>query len=260
MLSHVRGFIFDIDGVLHVAMRPIPGAPKFFRALRDRDIPYQMLTNTTISTRATLAARLEAMGFDIPGELILTVSSATADYVAQTFPGQPCFLLATGDTADEFRAGGIDLVDIDAEPDAPVIVIGGAEDELTFARLNHVYRLLLRGSTLIGMHRNTAWMTDKGMTLDSGPFISALEQATGVEATIVGKPSLPIFRQAIAAIGLEPSDLAMVGDDAHNDLVPAKSLGMTTILVRSGKPVGPAEEALADITVDSVAEIASLLR
>jgi HAD superfamily hydrolase (TIGR01458 family) len=259
MLDHVRGFIFDIDGVLHVAMRPIPGAPEFFRALRDRGTPHRFLTNSTIATRATLASRLAAIGFAIPDELILTASRATADYVARTFPGESCFLLATGDTADEFRAAGVELVDVDAEPDAQVIVIGGAEDELTFSRLNHVYRLLLRGSTLIGMHRNTAWMTERGMTLDSGPFITALEQAAGAEAIIVGKPSLPIFRQSIAALGLHPHELAMVGDDAHNDLVPAKSLGLTTILVRSGKPVGPVEEELADVTVDTVADIAGLL-
>ena len=153
----------------------------------------------------------------------------------------------------------MELVDVDAKPEAKVIVIGGAEDELTFARLDHVYRLLLGGAKLVGMHRNTAWMTEKGMTLDSGPFISALEQAAGVEATIVGKPSLPIFQQAIEALGIPAAELAMVGDDARNDLVPAKSLGMTTILVRTGKPVGPAEEALADITLDSVIAIAGLL-
>lgn len=259
MLTGVRGFIFDIDGVLHVAMKPIPGAPEFFSALRDRSVPFRFLTNSTTSTRATLAKRLGEIGFEVPEELILTASRATAEYIAAVFPGQPCYLLATGDTADEFSDAGVDLVDVDAEPEAPVIVIGGAEDELTFARLNHVYRLLLRGSRLIGMHRNTAWMTAQGMTLDSGPFISALEAATGVTATIVGKPSLPIFRQSIEALGIPANHLAMVGDDAHNDLVPARELGLTTILVRTGKPVGPAEEALADITVDSVVDIARLL-
>ena len=116
MLSHVRGLIFDIDGVLHVAMRPIPRAPEFFRALRDRGMPYRMLTNSTVSTRATLATRLGAMGFDIPEDLILTASRATSEYVAENFPGQACFLLATGDTADEFRDAGGELVDIDSEP------------------------------------------------------------------------------------------------------------------------------------------------
>jgi HAD superfamily hydrolase (TIGR01458 family) len=251
-LADVRGFIFDFDGVFQVAMQPVPGAGDLLRDFQKRKIPYRMLTNTTVSTRSTLAARLRRIGIPADEDLIMTASLATAGYVARRFPGQSCYLLATGDTADEFRAAGIPLVDLDAEPDANVVVIGGAEHELTYARLDHVYRLLLGGAKLVAMHRNTAWRTEKGMQLDSGPFIRALEQAAGVRATLVGKPSLPIFRQTIRALGLPARHLAMVGDDARNDLLPAKRLGMTTVLVRTGKTVGPDEEAMVDVVVDSV--------
>ena len=47
----------------------------------------------------------------------------------------------------------------------------------------------------------------------------------------------------------------MIGDDAYNDLRPATRLGMRTVLVRTGKPVGPAEAALADVVVDSIAAL-----
>jgi phosphoglycolate phosphatase-like HAD superfamily hydrolase len=47
----------------------------------------------------------------------------------------------------------------------------------------------------------------------------------------------------------------MVGDDARNDLAPARRLGLVGVLVRTGKPVGPAEEAQADVVVDSVADL-----
>jgi len=116
MLKDVRGFIFDIDGVLHITMRPIPGAPEFFGALRERGVPHRFLTNSTIATCATLARRLQSMGFGIPEESILTASRATAEYVAAHFPGQPCYLLATGDTVDEFRDAGVELVDVVEEP------------------------------------------------------------------------------------------------------------------------------------------------
>jgi ribonucleotide monophosphatase NagD (HAD superfamily) len=105
------------------------------------------------------------------------------------------------------------------------------------------------------MHRNIAWKTAKGMQLDSGPFVRALELAAGVRATVIGKPALPYFRQAIRELNLPSSFLAMIGDDARNDLVPAHRLGLTTILVRSGKPVGLTEEALTDVTVDTVADL-----
>ena len=136
-----------------------------------------------------------------------------------------------------------------------MVVIGGAEDELTYARLNHAYRLLLGGAKLVAMHRNTAWRTARR----HGPRQWSLHRrpgrAAGVRATVIGKPSAAFFRQAIHDIGLPASDLAMVGDDARNDLAPARRLGMTGILVRTGKPVGPAEESQADLVVASIAAL-----
>jgi HAD superfamily hydrolase (TIGR01458 family) len=251
----IRGFLFDVDGVLHVGRQAIPGAAEVLNVLAAREIPHLLLTNTTTASRATLAARLREMGLPVSMESLLTAPLATASYVARRFPGESCYLLSKGDAIDDFRAAGIDVVGPDDAPDAGVVVIGGAEDELTYARLNHAYRLLLRGAKLVAMHRNTAWRTEEGMSLDSGPFITALASAAGVRATVIGKPAAAFFRQAIRQIGLPKERLAMVGDDATNDLAPAKRLGMTTILVRTGKPVGPAEEALADLTLDSVADL-----
>jgi phosphoglycolate phosphatase-like HAD superfamily hydrolase len=51
----------------------------------------------------------------------------------------------------------------------------------------------------------------------------------------------------------------MVGDDARNDLAPARRLGLLGVLVRTGKPVGPVEEAQADVVIDSVAELRGLI-
>jgi HAD superfamily hydrolase (TIGR01458 family) len=254
-LAHIHGLLFDVDGVLHVGTRPVPGAAEALETLIAWGIPFRLLTNTTTASRVTLAAKLRATGLPVSEEILLTAPVATAAYVARRFPGTPCYLLSKGDAIAEFRAAGVDVVGPDGAPDAGVVVIGGAEDELTYARLNHAYRLLLDGAKLVAMHRNTSWRTDEGMTLDSGPFITALASAAGVRPTVIGKPSAGIFRQAMREIGLPARELAMVGDDARNDVAPARRLGMSGILVRSGKPVGPAEEAQADLVLDSIADL-----
>ncbi len=254
-LTGIRGAIFDVDGVLHVSMAAIPGAAELLTELNEKRFPYRLLTNTTTASRATLAANLRAIGMPIVEDHLITTPVATAAYVQRRFPGVPCYLLVKGDGADDFHAADVQIVGPDGEPDAGVVVIGGAEDELTYARLDHAYRLLLNGAKLITMHRNTAWKTSKGMQLDSGPFVRALELAAGVRATVIGKPALTYFRHAIRELNLPAASLAMIGDDARNDLVPAHRLGLTTILVRSGKPVGPTDVALADMTVDSVANL-----
>jgi HAD superfamily hydrolase (TIGR01458 family) len=254
-----RGFLFDVDGVLRIDDRPLPGAAELLRLLQARSVPFRLLTNSTTACRATLAARMRAIGFPIGEEAILSATVATAAHLRRRYPGVPCYLLTKGDAIADFHAAGVPVVGPDGQPEAGVVIIGGAEDELTYARLNHAYRLLLGGAKLVAMHRNTSWRKAEGMALDSGPFVAALERAAGVRATTIGKPALPFFRQAIADIGLPAAALAMVGDDVRNDLAPARKLGLTGVLVRTGKPVGPAEEALADLTLDSVADLAALI-
>jgi HAD superfamily hydrolase (TIGR01458 family) len=254
-LNSISGFLIDVDGVLRIGGQTIPGAPEALAWLRGEGIPFRLLTNSTVSSRASLAASLNATGFPVAEAEIFTAAYATAAYVGERFRGVPCYLLTTGDADADFRAAGIDLVGPDGAPDAGVVVIGGAEHELTYARLNHVYRLLLNGAKLIAMHRNVAWRTEEGMTLDSGPFIEAIGKAAGARITTIGKPSPAFFRQAIRDIVLPAGRLAMIGDDARNDIAPAQRLGMTGILVRSGKPVTVADEAAARVTLDSLADL-----
>lgn len=256
----VSGLLIDVDGVLRIGGRVIPGAPEALAWLRAQGIPFRLLTNSTVSSRATLAASLRDHGFPVEAPETFTAAYATAEYVAARWPGVPCFLLTTGDASADFHAAGVDLVGPDGTPDAGVVVIGGAEHELTYARLNHAYRLLLGGAKLIAMHRNVAWRTEAGMTLDSGPFIEAIARAARARIITIGKPSMPFFRQAMRSIALPALSLAMIGDDARNDIAPAQRLGMTGILVRSGKPVTAADEAAADVTLDSVADLAAWMQ
>ena len=67
------------------------------------------------------------------------------------------------------------------------------------------------------------------------------------------KPDPRAFEAAAEALGLKPADCAMVGDRIDNDIVPAKALGMATILLRGGRhrrqrPRSPVEEPDAVVT------------
>jgi len=67
------------------------------------------------------------------------------------------------------------------------------------------------------------------------------------------KPDPRAFTAAAEALGLAPSACVMVGDRIDNDIVPAKVLGMATILFRSGRhrrqrPRSPVEEPDAVVT------------
>jgi ribonucleotide monophosphatase NagD (HAD superfamily) len=85
------------------------------------------------------------------------------------------------------------------------------------------------------MQKNRYWRTGEGLTLDAGPFVAALEYATGREATVSGKPSAAFFTGAADSMGLALSDVVVVGDDLASDVRGAIAAGARGALVRTGK-------------------------
>ena len=230
----IDGLLLDIDGVLAVSWEALPGSVDALQRLRDADVPFRLITNTTTKTRADLAATLRDAGFDVSDEEIVTAVVATAEHLRVAHPGARVFVLSDGDaTAD---LAGIDLTDVD---DAEVIVIGGACDDFTYATLNKIFRRLMDGAALVGMHRNLFWKTAEGWELDGGAYLAGLEEAADIRATICGKPEKAYFDAGLAMLGVTADRAAMVGDDIVNDIIGAQAAGLTGILVRTGKyPTG----------------------
>lgn len=255
-LADVAGVLFDVDGVLRNASQAVPGAAEVIRTLNDRSVDYCLLTNNSTHSRASLLRELRGIGLEVDEDRLFNAATATASWVARNHPAKRCLVLVAPDAITAFEAAGVEVVGDDDAEHAEVVVMGGAGDHFRYDRLNAAFRALRNGAQFIAVHRNIAWVTDSGLTLDSGPFIAALEQATGARATVVGKPSVPFFQVAIDRIGQPPSRLLMVGDDVDADIAPARALGMKTALVRTGKPI-PADPPSDDrsITIDSVASL-----
>lgn len=227
--SPVRGVLLDVDGVLHVSMQPLAGAAETLNWLSQHGYPICLVTNTTTLARATLAQRLQRIGLPIKEEQLVTAPVATASYIRQHYPGKNCWLLSKGDTAVDFA--GIPLV----EDQADIVVIGGAEELLSYETMNRAFRVLMDGAALLAMHKNMYWQTSTGLQLDSGPYVYALELATGKPAIVLGKPERPFFVQALGLLGIQAHEALMVGDDIENDIGGAQRAGIRGVLVTTGK-------------------------
>jgi HAD superfamily hydrolase (TIGR01458 family) len=252
----IQGVFLDIDGVLTVSWEPLPGSVDTIAWLRRSGVPFLLLTNTTTPGRRGLAELLGAGGFDISPEEIVTAAVATAAYLRTEHPGAKCFLLGDPDLGNDFD--GVEFV----EERADVVVVAGADDAFTWANLNKALQMLRSGASLVAMHRNMTWMTADGLKLDAGAFLLGLEQAAGVHATVVGKPNADFFGQALKMVQLGPQSVAMVGDDVENDVLASQRLGLTGVLVRTGKfDAEQLQEALEapDHVIDSVADLPPLL-
>ena len=246
-LSGVRALLLDLDGVIVLKGALIDGAREALAELDRRAIPYRIVTNTSLVSRASLSRWGDRLGAPIAADRIMSALSASAAYTRQQHPGGPLFVMASTDALTEFAGQRLLTGE---EADAPgaraaAVVIGDAPEAVTFDNLNRAFRLVRGGAELIGMHRNPWWLTPDGPTLDSGAMVTGLEFATERPARILGKPAAAFFREATAELAatvraadgsrLVRRDVAMVGDDLRSDIQAARRLGIRAVLVLTGK-------------------------
>lgn len=252
-----KGLLLDIDGVLIVSWQALPGAVEAFAALREAGVPMRLITNTTSRTRAGITSALQEAGFPVETEEVITVAAAAAAYVQEHHPGARCLLLNRGDLGTDLD--GLTLVPPGTPPtEVDVVLVGGAGPEFTYTALNHALACLVEGAALVALHRNLVWKTSAGLELDAGAFVVGLERAAGTAAVVIGKPAPAMFATGVAALGLDPANVAMVGDDLVSDVRGAMAAGLTGIQVRTGKfreaqlrDGGPAP----DVVLDSFADL-----
>jgi HAD superfamily hydrolase (TIGR01458 family) len=228
----VRGVICDIGGVLQLGATLLPGAAAAVQRLRAACLPLRFLTNTTRRTRRAVVEELARAGLELSVEEVLSSPLATRRYL-EAHNLHP-FLLVHPGVEEE-------LADLAGEP-PDAVVVGDAGEAFTYARLNRAFRLLLDGAPLLAMARNRYFQEPDGPSLDAGPFIAALEEAAGVQAVLLGKPSPALFLEAARSLGLPPGEVLMVGDDVESDVNGALAAGLRAVLVRTGK-YRPGDEA-----------------
>jgi HAD superfamily hydrolase (TIGR01458 family) len=143
------------------------------------------------------------------------------------------------------------------------VIIGDLGPAFGYDVLNHAFRQVMNGAELIALQKNRYWKRVDGLSLDVGPFVAAIEYATGRDAYVVGKPAKGFFDQVLASVGVDASAAAMVGDDIESDIAGALRAGLAAILVRTGKyREDRARESGIQPTrvVDSIADVPTLLR
>jgi HAD superfamily hydrolase (TIGR01458 family) len=267
-----KAVLVDLSGTIHIGKEAIPGAIQACRRLLSSGLKVLFLTNTSKISSTALLNQLRCMGFDesvIPESIdgrptIMTSVGATREYIIQN--GLRPYCLVEDDLIEQ------DFHGISME-DPNCVLVGLAPSKFTYEKINEAYRLLmkLRSSPqssseslhLIAIHRAMHYKdSDHELSLGPGGFISILEQTSGCNAHVVGKPSREFFQAALSSLEItNPKDAVMVGDDVIGDVKGALDAGLGgSILVKTGKYVigdenGEKTEGVQPtITLDSIVE------
>jgi HAD superfamily hydrolase (TIGR01458 family) len=230
------GYLLDLDGTLYQEGAAIPGAVDALTRLRRRGTPFRLVTNTTSRSRGMLVDRLAGYGFAVRTGEIFTATLAGVEVLQgggyrTIAPFVPAGALE--DMRDLTLSGGTSGSPARRPTDA--IVVGDLGEAWTFDLMQEAFEDLLGGAALVALSRDRYWRSGHRLTLDVGPFVTALEYASGKPATVAGKPSPAFFAAAVASLGIEASSVVMVGDDLWSDVEGAQRAGLRGWLVRTGK-------------------------
>ena len=228
-------YLLDLDGTLYAGGAPIPGAPETLDRLRREGTPFRLVTNTTSRSRAHLVERLRGYGFQVEPEEIFSAALAGAALAREAgyrtlAPYLPAPALE--DLAGFDLVGGI----TGRAGRADAVLLGDLGEGWTYALLQEAFEHVMAGAAIVALSRDRYWRRDDRLALDAGPFVRALEYATGRDATVAGKPSPAFYAAALRGLELAPTrQAAMVGDDLWSDVEGAQIAGLQGWLVRTGK-------------------------
>ncbi len=247
----------DMDGVLVREEYPIPGAEAFIGRLRERQIPFLVLTNNSIYTRRDLAARLRTSGIDVPEESIWTSALATARFLEDQRPGGTAYVIGEAGLTTALHSAGYILTER-----SPDYVVLGETRTYSFERITQAIRLVDEGARFIATNPDATGPSVDGPLPATGSVAALISRATGVTPYFVGKPNPLMMRSALNAIGAHSETTAMIGDRMDTDIVAGLEAGVETVLVLTGSTPREHVERFpyrASRIVDSVGDLLSEL-
>lgn len=241
--KNIRALIIDMDGVLWHGTQAIPGLVEFFKTLNELDIRYILATNNASLTPEQYVTKLASMGVTVTQKQILTSGMATALYLSERLNPKETRVFVVGEEGATqplldlgFTLTGLYEVDNSDKPEqkGADIVVCGKDETITWAKLATATLNIRAGATFIGTNADTTLPTEHGVTHGNGAILAALEVATGVSPTIIGKPEPIIYQQALALLGISPDETIALGDRLETDILGAVRTGIRSIMVLTG--------------------------
>ena len=190
----------------------------------------------------------------------MTSAAATARFLAgrAELRGRPVFVIGSPAFHREIADVGFELVPATEARRADLVVVGG-HSGFDFAELRAATRAVAAGAQLFGAGRDSFVPTADGPEPATGAILAAVEAASGVTASVVGKPEPYMFEIAREALA-ECERVAVVGDNLTSDIAGAKRAGLYAILVLTGATTPAdvdASETRPDLVLASLEELAT---
>ncbi len=245
-------WLLDLDGVVWLSGRGIPGSADAIERLRNSGRPVVFFTNNSSPTVADHLAALAAAGVTATAEQILTSSQAAASLLG---PGVRASVIGGPGVVEALEDRGIEVVPATSSPDAVVV---GRTTELSYDDLAAAATAIRNGARFIATNSDATMPTPDGPQPGAGAIVAFLQVASGIQPEVAGKPAAA----AAALVADRVGDVEVsVGDRPETDGLFTKATNSQFGLVLSGVaseadlPVEPVPDLIGATLSDIVDQV-----
>lgn len=221
----------DLDGVVYVGDRAVPGAVEGLEAARSRGMHLAYITNNAARAPVDVAAKLRRLGIRAEDTDVVTSAQAAATLLAgQVPPGSRVYVIG----GDGLHAA---LRERDLEPvvrveDDPVAVVQGYGPDMPWRQVIGGAILVKEGLPWVASNLDLTVPTERGPGPGNGTLVNLVAEYAGRRPQVAGKPERPLFEETLARVGGERP--LVVGDRLDTDIEGAHNVGWDSLLVMTG--------------------------
>ena len=237
----LKGFMFDLDGTLLLSDRSLggyevlPGAVEVLNTLKERSVPFVILTNGSAYPPADQAAKLRKLGLAVADEQMLTPSSVAADHMSRNGVKR-ALILGTRGVGHALAESGIEIVFTgEAGTSEAQAVYVGWHPECNMKDIEAACQAIWNGAKLYVASDVPFFATKQGRSMGySHAITGAIRRVTQAPMILTGKPSAHALRFVAKKLGLRARDIGVIGDDPSVEIMMARRGGATGFGVTTG--------------------------
>ncbi|MDT0382167.1 HAD-IIA family hydrolase [Streptomyces sp. DSM 42041] len=223
--------LLDLDGVVYVGPDAVEhAAPSLFGAV-GQGMRLAYVTNNASRTPETVAKHLSGIGMPAVPEDVVTSAQAASRLAFELYGSGAPVLVVGGEglrTAVEERG----LRVVASAEDNPHAVLQGYSPEVNWLDLAEISYAVARGVPWIATNTDATVPTPRGLAPGNGTLVGVVRTATGVSPMVAGKPSEPLFQEALSRT--RAGRPLMIGDRLDTDVQGARAAGIDSLLVLTG--------------------------
>ncbi len=261
-MTGVRNFVVDLDGVMWVGERPVPGAADGVNRLMAAGCNVVFVTNMSRLTVAQQQERLMRCGVTPPIEVVTSAVAAASllepgdrvmvcggEGIGEAVERVGAVVACYASPGSGERVGDATAPADEVEPVVDAVVVG-MDPGFDYAACGRAMRAVRAGARLIGTNHDPTYPTPARLEAGGGAILAAVAAAAEVEPTVAGKPNDATV--ACVRDRLDGGPGIVIGDRPDSDGLLAEALGFDFALVLSGVtsaedlPVEPTPALVAD--------------